>query len=56
VPAGSSSSSVPSGCSGETTVSQRLAKTGSGRLLEPENLGVELERLALVIHQDAYEM
>lgn len=53
-PSGSRSSSVPSGASGETTVSQRASPRGDVVLLhEAERLGVEAQRLLLVVDEDA---
>ena len=51
---GSSSSSTPSGSSGETTVSQRCSPIGTSCLLhEAEHVGVEAQRLLLVVDEDA---
>jgi hypothetical protein len=54
VPVGLGSSSVPSGWSGETTLSQRASPVGCRVFfMNPEQVGVEAERLVLVVHQVA---
>jgi hypothetical protein len=50
-------SSVPSGWSGDTTVSQRvLAERDLVLLHEAEHVGVEAQRLGLVVDQDAHHV